>query len=95
VREVIRAASLARYGYNVANYPYQLDWGSIVVFSATTIVGVVVVLYLSLVIYQANASKEGTVSLRVEQLGKVATGLLGAWFGFFLLMGLYAVFFLR
>jgi hypothetical protein len=95
VREVIRAASLARYGYNVANYPYQLDWGSIVVFSVTTIVGVVVVLYLSLVIYQANASKEGTVSLRVEQLGKVATGLLGAWFGFFLLMGLYAVFFLR
>jgi len=95
VREVIRAASLARYGYNVADYPYQLDWGSIVVFIATTIVGVVVVLYLSLVIYQANASKEGTVSLRVEQLGKVATGLLGAWFGFFLLMGLYAVFFLR
>lgn len=95
VREVVRAASLARYGYNVADYPYQLDWGSIVVFIATTIVGVVVVLYLSLVIYQANASKEGTVSLRVEQLGKVATGLLGAWFGFFLLMGLYAVFFLR
>jgi len=95
VREVIRAASLARYGYSVANYPYQLDWGSIVVFSATTIVGVMVVLYLSLVIYQANASKEGTVSLRVERLGKVATGMLGAWFGFFLLMGLYAVFFLR
>jgi hypothetical protein len=95
VREVIRVASLARYGYSVADYPYRFDWGSILVFSVTTIVGVMVVLYLSLVLYQANASKEGTVSPRVEKLGKIATGMLGAWFGFFFLVGLYSVLFLR
>ncbi len=95
VRELIRVASLARYGYSVANYPYQIDWGSVLVFSVTTIVGVMVVLYLSLVIYQANMSKEGTVSARAERLGRIATGMLGAWFGFFFLVGLYAVFFLH
>lgn len=95
VREGIRVASLARYGYVVADYPYRVDWGSIIIFGITTIVGVMVVLYLSLVLYQANASKEGTISPRVERLGKVATGMLGAWFGFFILMGLYSTFVLR
>ncbi len=95
IREVIRVASLARYGYSVANYPYRFDWGSILVFGGTTIVGVMVILYLSLVLYQANASKDGQVSARVERLGKVATGMLGAWFGFFLLVGLYSTFLLR
>ncbi|PJF47613.1 MAG: hypothetical protein D6709_07225 [Chloroflexi bacterium] len=95
VREAVRVASLARYGYTLADYPYHFDWGSILVFGVTTIVGVMVVLYLILVLYQANASQEGTVSLRVERLGKVATGMLGAWFGFFVLMGLYSTFVLR
>ncbi|MCS6774673.1 MAG: hypothetical protein RMM31_07500 [Anaerolineae bacterium] len=95
IREAIRVASMARFGYSVADYPYRMDWGSILVFGGTTIVGVMVVLYLVLVLYQANASKEGTISPRVERLGKIATGMLGAWFGFFFLVGIYTVLFLR
>lgn len=95
VREGIRVASLARYGYSVAEYPYHFDWGSILVFGVTTVVGVMVILYLILVLYQANASREGGVSARVERLGRIATGMLGAWFGFFFLLGAYSFFVLR
>ncbi len=95
VREALRVASLARFGYSIAEYPYQIDWGSIAVFSVTTLVGVAVITYLALVIYQAHATPDGQISLRVERLGKVATGMLGAWFAFFLLVGLYTLLFLR
>lgn len=95
VREGIRVASMARFGYSIAEYPYRIDWGSILVFGVTTVVGVMVILYLILVLYQANASKEGQVSARVERLGRIATGMLGAWFGFFFLLGAYSYFVLR
>ncbi len=91
VREVIRVASLARFGYSVANYPYTIDWGSVIVFAVTTVVGLAIITYLALVIYQAYATREGHISPRVERLGKVAVGMLGAWFGFFLLVGLYTL----
>ena len=95
VREALRAASLARFGYTIANYPYHLDWGSVIVFAVTTVVGVAIITYLALVIYQSQASPDGQVSLRVERLGRIATGMLGAWFGFFLLVGLYTLLVLR
>ncbi len=95
VREALRAASLARFGYTIANYPYHLDWGSVIVFAVTTVVGVAIITYLALVIYQSQASRDGQVSLRVERLGRIATGMLGAWFGFFLLVGLYTLLVLR
>ncbi|ACL24913.1 hypothetical protein [Chloroflexus aggregans] len=96
VREAIRVVSLARFGYSVATYPYAFDWGSIIVFTVTTIVGVAVLAYLIMVMYQSGGVKrDAQISPRVERLGTIATGMLGAWFGFFLLVGLYATFLLR
>ncbi len=96
VREMIRAASLARFGYSVADYPYRIDWGSIIVFSVTTVVGLMIVIYLALVLYRVGGGNQSTQpSARVERFGAIATAMLGAWFGFFLLVGLYTTFFLK
>lgn len=96
VREGIRAVSLARFGYSVSNYPYIMDWGSILVFGVTTLVGVAVVTYLALVLYQSGGTtRNSEVSPRVERFGSIATGMLGAWFAFFILVGLYTTFFLK
>ncbi len=94
-REVIRTISLGRFDYSVANYPYIIDWGSVLMFGVTSIAGVSVVAYLVMVIYQAGLSADGTVSAKTERFGRIATGLLGAWFGFFLLVGLYTALFLQ
>jgi hypothetical protein len=95
VREAIRAVSLERFGYRVSEYPYIMDWGSILIFGVTTIIGVAVVTYLALVLYQSGGTKrDGSVSPRVERFGSIATGMLGAWFAFFILVGLYTTFFL-
>lgn len=91
VREVIRVASLARFGYTISDYPYHIDWGSVIVFGVTTVVGLAIITYLALVIYQAYAGHDGQISPRVEKLGRIATAMLGAWFGFFLLVGLYTL----
>lgn len=96
VREAIRAVSLARFGYSVASYPYIFDWGSILVFAGTTVVGIAVLAYLVMVIYQSGGAKrDASISPRVDRLGAIATGMLGAWFGFFLLVGLYTTLFLK
>lgn len=96
VRESIRAVSLARFGYSVSNYPYIMVWGSILLFGVTTLVGVAVVTYLALVLYQSGGTKRDTrVSPRVERFGSIATGMLGAWFAFFILVGLYTTFMLK
>ncbi len=94
-REVIRAVSLGRFNYSVANYPYIIDWGSVIMFGVTSVVGVSVVTYLIMVIYQSGLSADGTVSAKAEGFGRVATAMLGAWFGFFVLIGLYSSLFLR
>jgi hypothetical protein len=94
-REVIRAVSLNRFDFSVANYPYIIDWGSVLMFGVTSVVGVSVVTYLIMVIYQSGLSADGTVSVRAERFGRVATAMLGAWFGFFVLVGLYSSLFLR
>jgi hypothetical protein len=95
VREVLRVASLARFGYTIADYPYRLDWGSVAVFGVTTVVGLAIITYLVLVLYQSHATRDGQISFRVERLGKIATGMLGAWFAFFVLIGLYTLLVLR
>ncbi|MCL4455262.1 MAG: hypothetical protein M1157_06480 [Deinococcus sp.] len=93
VRETIRAVAMGHYGYSVANYPYIVDWGSIVVFLATTVLTLPVIVYLVLALYQSGATREGREPAPwVERLGRVAVGMLGAWFGFFLLLGLWATF---
>lgn len=95
LREFIRSVSLARFGYYVDAYPYTLDWGSVLVFGVTTVAGVAVVAYLIAVIYQSGKRTDGEVGPRVERLGKIATGMLGAWFAFFLAVGVFATFVLR
>ena len=73
-----------------------VDWGSILIFGVTTIIGVAVVTYLALVLYQSGRTKrDGSVLPRVEQFGSIATGMLGAWFAFFILVGRYTSFFLK
>jgi hypothetical protein len=97
VREVIRSSALAEFGYRVADYPFRVDWGSVAMFGVTSVVGVSIIVYLVLVLYQAGlrSADQATISLRVDRFGRVATGMLGAWFGFFLLVGLYAVLVLK
>ncbi|WP_199489929.1 hypothetical protein [Meiothermus sp. QL-1] len=96
MRELVRAASLERFGYRVAEYPWQLDWGGVTIFVLTTLVGVTVLAFLVGVLYASGSKKEGVeVSPALERLGSVAVGMLGAWFGFFLLLGVYTVIFLR
>ena len=94
-REVIRSVSLSRFNYSVATYPYIIDWGSVLMFGVTSVVGVSVVTYLIMVIYQSGQSADGTVSAKAEGFGRVATAMLGAWFGFFVLVGLFSSLFLR
>lgn len=96
IREVIRAVSLSRFGYSVSAYPYILDWGSVLIFSVTTVVGVLIIAYLAAVLYQSGLRREDeALPAGVERLGRIATGMLGAWFAFFLLVGLYTSLFLK
>ena len=96
VRELIRCVSLVRFGYSIYRYPYTMDWGSILVFGGTTLVGVTVIAYLIMVLYQSGATKDGgRVSPGIERLGRVATGMLGVWFACFLLLGVYTSLFLK
>lgn len=84
VREVIRATSLARYGYRVSEYPFVWDWASIVIFVLTSIVGIAVIAYLVLVMYDSG---KGEVRPWVERLGRISVGMLGAWLVLFILLG--------
>ena len=47
-------------------------------------------MYLALVLYQSGA-RNGRIGRRVDRFGKFATAMLGAWFAFFLGLGLFAV----
>jgi len=85
VREVIRATSVARFNYRVASYPFVWDWASVLIFVVTSIVGVAVIAYLVLVLYDSG---KGEVRPWVEKLGKVSIGMLGAWLALFILLGL-------
>jgi hypothetical protein len=65
-------------------------------FGVTSMVGVSVIAYLILVLYQSGLRQDGEpVSVGVDRLGRLSVGMLGAWFGFFLLVGLYATFALK
>ncbi|MFV0307243.1 MAG: hypothetical protein ACK5OX_05835 [Desertimonas sp.] len=88
IRELIRSRALEQFGYRVADYPYAVDWGTVILFTTTTVVGTSILTYLALVLYEAGVG-DGQVSRRVNRFGRFATGMLGAWFGFFLLLGLY------
>jgi len=85
IREVIRATSVARYGYRVADYPFVWDWASVIIFALTSIVGVAVIAYLVLVLYDSG---KGEVRPWVEKLGSVSIGMLGAWLALFILLGI-------
>lgn len=96
IREVVRTVSLGRFDYRVADYPWQFDWGAVVIFAGTTVVGITVLAFLIGVLYASGQKSQGVqVSPALERLGSVSIGMLGAWFGFFLLMGVYATFFLK
>lgn len=92
LREVIRAVSVARFGYSVAKYPYRWDWGGILLFAVTTLVGGAVIAFLIRVLYEGSKNKEGQLSPTTIELGDIAVPLLASWFAFFLGLGLYATF---
>ena len=94
LREVVRTAALGEFDYSVADYPYLINWGSVLLFLVTTVVGTAILVYLALVLYQSGLNS-GRISRRVDRLGKVATAMLGGWFAFFLGLGLVAVFVLN
>jgi hypothetical protein len=92
MREVVRTSALSAFDYSVGDYPYIVNWGSVALFGVTTVVGVSAVVYLLMVFYQSGLTEGPTqISLKVDRFGQVTTSLLGAWFGFFLLLGLYTV----
>lgn len=92
MRELIRTESLTRFGYRVSDYPYVVNWGSAILFIITTVMGLSVIAYMALILFQSGLqSGNSQISSPVERFGKIATGMLGAWFGFFLLLGLYTV----
>lgn len=90
LREYVRTEALARFDYSVADYPYRINWGSVILFTVTTVVGTSILVYLALVLYQSGA-RNGRIGRRVDRFGKFATAMLGAWFAFFLGLGLFAV----
>ncbi|MFV0524660.1 MAG: hypothetical protein ACK5RL_09195 [Acidimicrobiales bacterium] len=92
IREAIRTAALREVGYDVAQYPYDVNWGSAVLFLATTIVGGSIIAYMAMVLYQSGLHRGVTqITPRVDRFGRVATAMLGGWFAFFLAIGLYTV----
>jgi hypothetical protein len=61
------------------------DWASVLVFALTSIVGMSVIAYLALVLYDSG---KGEVRPWVEKLGRISIGMLGAWLALFILLGL-------
>lgn len=94
LREAVRTAALNEFDYNVADYPYRINWGSVGLFTLTTVIGGSVIVYLALVLYQSGL-RNGKVSVRVDRFGRFATAMLGSWFVFFLGLGLFTVIFLN
>ena len=89
-REAIRSASLARFNYNIATYPYQSDWAGIIFFAITSVAGVVAVVYLAQVLYHSGSAPDGgEVPAKTESIGTWAIRLLGIWLGIFLLAGIW------
>lgn len=96
IREVVRVSSLARFGYSVSEYRWGFDWGSTVMFTITSLVGICVIAFIVMVLYASGRKSQGVeISPMLERFGSVAINMLGAWFGFFLLLGLYTVFFIK
>lgn len=91
IREVIRATALSRFNYDVGSYPYRVDWGSVAMFTVTTIVGVSIITYMVMVLFQSGIGAGERIPRSIDRLGRVSTAMLGAWFAFFLLVGVYAV----
>ena len=91
IREVIRATALSRFNYDVGSYPYRVDWGSVAMFTVTTIVGVSIITYMVMVLFQSGIGAGERIPRGIDRLGRISTAMLGAWFAFFLLVGVYAV----
>lgn len=86
IREVIRATALSRFNYDVGSYPYRVDWGSVAMFTVTTIVGVSIITYMVMVLFQSGIGVGERIPRGIDRLGRISTAMLGAWFVFFLLV---------
>ena len=80
IREVIRATALSRFNYDVGSYPYRVDWGSVAMFTVTTIVGVSIITYMVMVLFQSGIGAGERIPRGIDRLGRISTAMLGAWF---------------
>lgn len=85
LREFIRIAALAPFGYAAWRYPWSMDWGGLLFFLATGVAAVPALAYLIGSLYTSGLSAEGQdPSLRLARLGNWALYLLAGWFLFLL-----------
>jgi hypothetical protein len=75
-REALRMAYFAKAGYSMANYPVNPSYGSLLLFLATFVMGVIVLLYTAIVVYRSG---KGIKEVGYEGLGKVSVYLMWAW----------------
>ncbi|MGQ9511513.1 MAG: hypothetical protein ACUVS9_06415 [Thermaceae bacterium] len=91
-REVCRVVALGGKGYSALAYPYNWDWGSILLFVVTALAAVPVIVYLAQVVYISGRTKEGaSPSEATERFGDLGVKLLFGWVVFFFVLGLYTV----
>lgn len=89
-REIIRAVSLARYGYEIGNYPMHPDWPSTLLFFATLVGvgGLVGGFYLVLLYRCGRVQGHYTADRSVARLGNAAVAILGLWIAVFFIYGI-------
>jgi hypothetical protein len=89
-REVIRAASLKHFGYEIGDYPVHADWPSTLLFFATLIGvgGPVGGFYLALLYRAGRVQGTYQADRGVSRLGSAAIAVLGLWIAVFFIYGI-------
>ena len=89
-REIIRAVSLKRFGYDIGNYPVHPDWPTMLLFFATLVGvgGLVGGFYLVLLYRSGRTQGHYTADKNVSRLGSAAIAVLGIWTAVFFIYGI-------
>lgn len=90
LREVIRVAYLAPFGYHIADYKVHTDWPSLVLFTSTLLgVGGLVGSFFLTTLYRAGRVRGlYTADVTVSRMGSGAVAVLGVWILIFFAYGI-------
>ncbi len=75
-REALRTNYFTKAGYRLADYPVNPSYGSLILFLATFVIGLIVLLYTALVAYRSG---QGIKEVGYEGLGRLSVILLWGW----------------